>query len=152
MELDRVAELPTWLLSRANARAQEILSAALGRAGARGYHYRLLAGLAQHGPLSQAELGRRTGIDRKDVAVAVAELEADALVVRTSDPTDARRRVVSLARDGERRLRDLDQVLAQAQAQVLAPLDPEERLVLTRLLAKLSGSGAGGADGRGTAS
>ena len=71
MALDRVAGLPTWLLSRANARSQEILGTAFAEEGVRGYHYRLLAALAQYGALSQAEMGRCTGSDRKDVAVAV---------------------------------------------------------------------------------
>jgi DNA-binding MarR family transcriptional regulator len=138
MGLDRVAHLPTWLLSRANARAQAILAAEFAAAGIRGYHYRLLAALAQYGSLSQADLGRRTGIDRKDVAIAVAELEADGLVVRTPDPDDARRKVVDLSRRGDSRLRRLDAVLQSVQTEVLAPLDHEEQQIVIRLLAKLA--------------
>ena len=138
MGLDRVAHLPTWLLSRANARAQAILAAEFAADGIRGYHYRLLAALAQYGSLSQADLGRRTGIDRKDVAIAVAELEADGLVVRTPDPDDARRKVVDLSRRGDSRLRRLDTVLQSVQTEVLAPLDHEEQQIVIRLLAKLA--------------
>lgn len=132
-----MAELPTWRLSRANARSQEILTAAFADAGVRGYHYRLLAALAQHGALSQAELGRRTGIDRKDVAVAVAELDSGGLVARTADPDDARRWIVSLTRRGSGRLRTLDAVVQQVQTDVLAPLSASEQRTLLRLLAKL---------------
>jgi DNA-binding MarR family transcriptional regulator len=138
MALDRVAQLPTWLLSRANARAQAILDAAFTAAGVRGYHYRLLAALAQYGSLSQAEMGRRTGIDRKDVAIAVAELESAELLVRTPDPDDARRKVVTLTALGASRLRRLDRVLDRVQADVLAPLTDDEQDTLTRLLAKLA--------------
>ena len=137
MALDRVADLPTWLLSRANARSQAILDTAFTAEGVRGYHYRLLAALAQYGSLSQAGMGRRTGIDRKDVAIAAAELESAELVVRADDPADARRKVVSLTARGETRLRHLDRVLHQVQAEVLAPLTPDEQSALRSLLAKL---------------
>lgn len=137
MPLDRVAGQPTWLLSRANARAQEILGTAFAAAGVRGYHYRLLAALAQHGAISQADLGRHTGIDRKDVAVALAELEDEGDVRRAVDPDDARRKVVTLTALGTRRLHQLDGVLAQVQADVLAPLTQREQATLRTLLAKL---------------
>lgn len=147
MALDRVAGLPTWLLSRANARAQEILGTAFAEEGVRGYHYRLLAALAQYGALSQAEMGRRTGIDRKDVAVAVAELEAGELLARTPDPDDARRLIVSLTTRGAARLRHLDDVLHQVQADVMAPLTTDERSALTLLLGKLAAHDTAGAHG-----
>ena len=67
------------MLSRAHARAQAILADAFAAEGLRGYHFRLLAALDQYGPSSQAELGRRTGIDRSDVVAALNELDAAGL-------------------------------------------------------------------------
>ena len=145
MALDRVAGLPTWLLSRANARSQEILGTAFAEEGVRGYHYRLLAALAQYGALSQAEMGRCTGSDRKDVAVAVAELESGELLARTPDPDDARRRIVSITARGSARLHRLDRVLQRVQTDVLAPLTTDERRTLLVLLDKLLAHDATGA-------
>lgn len=135
--LDRVADQPTWLLSRAHARAQGILGAAFAAAGVRGYHYRLMAAIAQHGPSSQADLGRSTGIDRSDVVAAINELDAWGLTRRERDPADARRNLVTLTPAGERRLVELDAVLAGVQEEVLAPLRESEQRQLRRLLAKL---------------
>src|ERR1700752_3230955 len=118
MPLRRVSSQPTWLLSRANARSQAILRDAFASAGASGYQYRLMAGLEQHGPLSQAELSRRTGIDRKDVALALADLETRNMVARAPDMSDRRRNVVSLTDAGELELVRLDKVLAGAQEEV----------------------------------
>lgn len=137
MPLDRVAEAPTWLLSRANARAQAILHAAFTGAGVRGYHYRLMAALAQYGALSQADLGRHTGIDPKDVVHALNDLQARGLVARAPDPSDRRRNVVTLSEAGGTELTRLDRVLAVAQQEVTAPLAERERVTLLRLLAKL---------------
>src|SRR6476659_2423069 len=91
MPLERVASRPTWLLSRANLRAQELLGSAFAAEGLRGYHFRLLAALDQYGPSSQADLGRNTGIDRSDVVAALNELVDGGLVRRPPDPADAPR-------------------------------------------------------------
>lgn len=136
--LRRVAGQPTWLLNRANARAQALLFDALAGAGVRGYHFRLLAALEQHGPSSQADLGRASGIDRSDVVATLDELVAWGLAGRAPDPADGRRNVVRLTQAGTARLEELDVVLTRVQDAVLAPLDPAERTALLRLLAKLA--------------
>lgn len=137
MQLRRVATRPTWLLGRANARAQAILAAGFASAGLRGYHYRLLAALDEEGQHSQADLGRSAGIDRKDVAVALAELEGLGLVAREPSSADRRRNVVSLTEAGKQALLRLDDVLEQVQQEVLAPLGAEERRTFIDLLARL---------------
>jgi MarR family len=50
--------------------------------------YRLLAALEEFGPSSQADLGRRTSIDRSDVVAALNELADRGLVRRAPDPED----------------------------------------------------------------
>lgn len=135
--LDRVADRPTWLLSRANLRAQELLGAAFATEGLRGYHFRVLAALDQYGPSSQAELGRNTAIDRSDVVATLNELVDRGLARRDPDPADGRRNVVTVTRRGRSTLERLDTALDQVQATVLAPLSPTERTTFVRLLAKL---------------
>jgi DNA-binding MarR family transcriptional regulator len=139
MPLRRVADQPTWLLSRAHARAQAILGAAFGQAGVRGYHYRLMAALEQFGPTSQADLGRNTGIDRSDVVAALNELAEWGWIRRDPDPADRRRNVVSLTAAGLARLVQLDDVLASVQDEVTAPLTAAERRTLVDLLSRLVG-------------
>ena len=141
MPLRRVADQPTWLLSQAHARASRILQAAFAEAGVRGYQYRLMAALEQYGESSQADLSRRTGIDRKDVVHALNDLEARGLVTRTPDRTDARRNVVSLSASGGAELVRLDRVVAGVQDEVLAPLSGAERRQLLQLLGKLGATG-----------
>ena len=136
--LRRVAARPTWLLSRANARAQGLLADAFGAEGVRGYHFRLLAALDQYGPASQADLGRRTGIDRSDVVATVNELVERGLARREHDHADRRRNVITLTTRGADTLDRLDAVLDDVQNTVLAPLTSRERETLVRLLAKLT--------------
>jgi DNA-binding MarR family transcriptional regulator len=102
------------------------------------YHFSMLAALDEFGPTSQAELGRRCGLDRSDVAAAVADLEVRGLLDRRPDPGDRRRNVVQITEAGQRHLEDLDQQLATAHDELLAPLSPAERHLLVELLRKLT--------------
>jgi DNA-binding MarR family transcriptional regulator len=134
----RIDQTATWLLSRANARAQAIRVDAFAAAGSSGYLTRLLASLADEGPASQAGLSRRTGIDPSDVVAALNELTTRGFVSRTRDPGDARRNVVTLTPAGRAELRRLDKVVAAVQARFLAPLSDTERRQLVRILGKLA--------------
>lgn len=136
--LERLADRPTWRLSGANARAQAILTSAFAAEGVRGYHFRILAALDQYGPSSQAELGRRAGIDRSDVVATLDDLVSDGLARRNPDPDDRRRNIVTITGRGTRRLERLDAVLDEVQAEVLGPLTANERTTLVHLLIKLS--------------
>ncbi|MBE1532331.1 MarR family winged helix-turn-helix transcriptional regulator [Actinomadura algeriensis] len=135
--LDRVDRLPSWLINLTAVHSHRLVFAALTAAGAHGHHYRLLAALEQYGPASQADLGRRAGIDRSDVVAALNELAADHHVERTPDPADRRRNIVTITPDGARRLRRLDTVVSGVQDELLAPLSPADRDRLVDLLARL---------------
>ena len=136
--LTRVADRPTWLLSRANARAQNLLRDAFASEGVRGYDFRVLAALDEHGPASQSELGRRTGIDRSDIVATLNDLLASRSVRRRPDPEDRRRNIVTITARGTATLERLDAMLDGVQDAVLAPLTATERVTLLRLLAKLA--------------
>lgn len=134
----RLRELPSWLLSQAAARSHQLLTDQLAAVGASGYEYRVLAALGDGGRASQAEVGRAAALDRRDVTHTVRALESAGLLSRADDPDDARRLVVDLTSAGIERLAELDQVLADVQNDLLAPLTPAQRTQLLRLLALLS--------------
>lgn len=135
----RLEGRPTWLVSRAYARSSGLLAAGFEAHGdgLRGYHYRLLAALAEWGPASQAELGRGTGIDRSDVTAALTALESRGLVERSVDPEHKRRNIVTITAGGATRLRELDAVVDGIQDEFLAPLTAAQRRQLVALLARL---------------
>ncbi|HMG44130.1 MAG TPA: MarR family winged helix-turn-helix transcriptional regulator [Acidimicrobiales bacterium] len=133
----RLRTLPSWLVNQVALAANRAVAEGLAAAGTRRHHYSLLAALDDVGPASQAELGRRTMIDRSDVVAAVNELADQGYVERTPDPADRRRNVVSLTPAGRRRLRQLDRLLAKVQDDILAPLPAEDRNRLVALLTRL---------------
>lgn len=130
--------LPTWLLSRANARSQALLADAFADLDLRPIHFRTLSTLGEYDALSQADLGRLLRLDRKDVAVTLGELEGRRLVGRSPDPSDGRRNVVTLADDGRDLLPRLERIVDDVQDQVLSPLSAAERTELMAILTKLS--------------
>jgi MarR family transcriptional regulator, lower aerobic nicotinate degradation pathway regulator len=134
----RLDSLPTWLLSRSSGQAHRLLADAFAAAGARGYHYRMLAALEDLGPASQATVGQRAEMDRSDVVAAVNELEADDFVERAPDPDDGRRKIVTITTAGRRRLKKLDEVVGFVQEQLLEPLSAAERAQLVGLLGRIA--------------
>jgi DNA-binding MarR family transcriptional regulator len=130
----RLRKLPTWLLGQAALAGDRRVNEELAAEGVRKYHFRVLVALSEHGPLSQADLGRRLHIDRSDMVAVVGELEASGFIGRERDPDDRRRNVVSLTPEGEAGLARMDAAVKRAQAELLAPLSAKERRELTRLL------------------
>ncbi|MEU1966318.1 MarR family transcriptional regulator [Micromonospora sediminicola] len=133
----RLAGLPSWLISQTAVRAGRMVSDGLAAMDARGYHFRLLATLDEFGAASQAALGRRSGIHVSDVVAALNELADRDYVTREPDPADRRRNVVTITPAGRRQLRRLETRLAVVQDELLAPLSPEERAQLSRLLTRV---------------
>ncbi|WP_160300082.1 MarR family winged helix-turn-helix transcriptional regulator [Devosia limi] len=127
------------LLSQVAVLVGRQVGAALEARGATKHDFAVLATLDQYGPDSQANLARRTRIDRSDMVAALSGLEAAGAVVRDVDATDRRRNVVALSAAGRARLAELAAALEVAQAQAMAPLDAAERDVLRGLLRKLRG-------------
>lgn len=134
----RLRALPTRLVNQVAILANRATDRALEETGSRRYHYALLATLDEFGSDSQAELGRRTHIDRSDVVAAVNDLAERGFVRRAPDPADRRRNVISLTAAGAEHLRDLDDRLEVAQGELLPGFSAAERanfvLLLTRIL------------------
>jgi DNA-binding MarR family transcriptional regulator len=143
----RVRSKPSWLLNQAALPANRLVAEALAGIDARRHHYVLLAALDEAGPASQAELSRRTTIDRSDMVAAINDLAERDLVQRTPDDHDRRRNVVTLTPTGRRHLRKLDGVLSGVQEDLLSPLDADERDLLIDLLTRVVDHHAGPAAG-----
>jgi DNA-binding MarR family transcriptional regulator len=133
----RLRLLPSWLLAQAALHAQRLTARRFDVLGMRRSHFAVLTALADSGPQSQADLGRRLAIDRSDMAEATSELERAGHVRRTRDPRDRRRNLVALTPAGVFALRQLDAHVSEAQEDLLAPLIQDERAELLRLLTRL---------------
>ncbi|MFI9404022.1 MarR family winged helix-turn-helix transcriptional regulator [Nocardia sp. NPDC052316] len=133
----KLRALPTRLVDQVALVANRATERALHDTGSRRYHYALLAALGEFGASSQAELGRRTRIDRSDIVATVTELADRGFVRRSPDTGDRRRKIVTITDAGTAHLAELDERLAGAQDELLAGLDAAERAELVRLLTRI---------------
>ena len=102
--------------------------------------FAVLAALEEYGELSQADLGRRLGLDRNNVNGIVTRLERDGRIERGADPTDRRRNIVVITEAGSIHLRQLQALATEVQNELLAALDAADREHLRALLAKVLAS------------
>ncbi|MEV0275709.1 MarR family winged helix-turn-helix transcriptional regulator [Streptomyces sp. NPDC050610] len=144
--LARIQALPSWLLNRAAARGRRLVSEALAQDGLRMPHHAVLSAVADLGPVAQAELGRSTGFDPKDMVGFLNDLEAVGLITRTPDPKDRRKNAIAITAAGRRRLIRLARLGDEANEALLAPLSVTERELLLALLARVVDAESDAAD------
>jgi MarR family transcriptional regulator, lower aerobic nicotinate degradation pathway regulator len=102
--------------------------------------FAVLAALEEYGALSQADLGRRLGLDRNEVSGIVTRLAEGHHLNRQADPADRRRNVITLTSSGQRYLEEIQRHADAAQDELLIGLEPAERQQLNELLTKLLSS------------
>ncbi|MBB5122485.1 MarR family transcriptional regulator [Streptomyces eurocidicus] len=136
--LTRIRALPSWQLNRASARGRRLVSEALAREGVRMSHHAVLSAVSDLGPVAQAELGRTTGFDPKDMVGILNDLQAAGLVTRAPDPLDRRKNAISLTDEGGRRLARLAELGDEANEELLGALTPGERERFLELLRKVA--------------
>ena len=129
--------LPSRLVGQVSIHAHRLVVEALGAIDAKRYHYSVLSALRQFGLLSQADLGRYSGIDRSDIVECMIELETRRFVARTPDTADRRRNVVSITTAGTWHLQQMDAIVARVQDELLAPLSEAERRQLVDSLQRI---------------
>ncbi|WP_405615132.1 MarR family winged helix-turn-helix transcriptional regulator [Streptomyces sp. NBC_00076] len=135
--LQRIQSLPSWLVGRVAARARGLVAGALAAEGLRLMHHAVLAATAEYGPVAQAELGRRLAVDPKDMVGILNDLQQAGLVLRTPDPADRRKNAITATPEGMAVLTRCAALAEAANAELLAPLTPDEQKQLVTLLTRV---------------
>ena len=95
--------------------------------------------LAQQPGIDQASLAANISFDRATIGGVIDRLEQKGLVQRTVSEQDRRARRLRLTRAGQRLLTSSRPVVEALQAEILAPLSPEERAAFVQLAQKALG-------------
>ena len=135
--LEHIQSLPSWLVGRVAAHGRRLVADALAELGLKLPHHAVLAAVSQHGPLAQADLGRRLEIDPKDLVLLLNHLEDAGLILRAPDPRDRRKNAVTITAAGLRTLARCGRLAEQANTELLEPLDEDEQRQLVALLTRL---------------
>ena len=139
----RLRALTSHAVTLAAAQAGELAGRRVTRLGATKAAFGILAVIDEFGPSSQADLGRRLGMDRRSVSEEAARLERDGFILRAPDPVDSRRNRLEITSPGQELLSRLDESLSALQEEFLAPLSAHERGELDRLLALVNRRASG---------
>jgi DNA-binding MarR family transcriptional regulator len=100
--------------------------------------FAVMAKLHEVGPCSQNHLGRLVYLDAATIKGVVDRLGLRGFVTTGSDPTDRRRRAVSLTEKGSKIMKAAIKVASEITAKTLRPLTADEQRTLTRLLRKIT--------------
>jgi DNA-binding MarR family transcriptional regulator len=135
--LEHIQSLPSWLAGRVAARGRSLVAEAIAEEGLKLPNHAVLAAVSEYGPVAQADLVRRLGVDAKDVVLLLNHLEETGLVVREPDPRDRRKNAVTVTPAGDRILERCAELAERANAELLAPLSAAERRQLMALLTRV---------------
>lgn len=109
-----------------------------GRYGITRREWRVIAMLAEHGPVSPSDLAQRTHLERGRVSALITQLVSKKLVQRLAVPGDARRAEVTLTTEGRAVYDDLRPQSAAFNAEVLSVLSAQERDAFDGMLQRLT--------------
>jgi DNA-binding MarR family transcriptional regulator len=122
-----------------------LMGAASGRseiAGLSNARYRLLHTVVHAGPARMGAIAKRLGYSPRTLTPMVDALEAEGLLRREPDPTDRRAQRLALTHSGYELMHRAHGERIAMAADVFAPLEPEDRATLLRLLDKILGAQA----------
>jgi DNA-binding MarR family transcriptional regulator len=97
-----------------------------------------LAKLLEVGACSQNHLGRLIYLDASTIKGIIDRLQLRGLVATCADPSDKRRRAVTLTDKGRRTTEAATEIAAKITKKTLAPLTGEQQKSVLRLLRKLT--------------
>src|SRR6187549_522519 len=121
----RLRGLATWQVSKASTVGARLDARRLPLSARS--DFAVLAALDEYGSLSQAELGRRLGLDRNDINAVVNRLRPAGYIDQAPDPADRRRNTVTITRDGLLHLDDLQSHADAVKNELLQGLNEAER-------------------------
>jgi len=104
------------------------------------------------GMVSQQALGEVLNMDANNLVLLLNDIELDDRVRRDRDPTDRRRHIVVLTKQGKRALERAEELLETLEDDILRGLDASERAQLRSLLNRALEARCSQADGQPLAS
>jgi MarR family transcriptional regulator, lower aerobic nicotinate degradation pathway regulator len=138
--LDELYHRPGFLIRRAHQIAVSIFLEEASELGITTTQYGALVVLSLRDNLDQVGLSTLVGIDRSTTALVVSKLEASGYLVRTSDQTDKRRKVLAITSSGRDILARVGEPAKRTRDRELAVFSREESATFLHLLAKFVGA------------
>ena len=137
------SEAPGHLIRRAQQLAVAIFMEETAGHDATPVQFAILNALMDDPGEDQITLSNRVAFDPATLGSVIGRIEVKGWVTRKADPGDKRRKLLWITPEGEQVALGMKRAVSKAQQRILAPLDAEERVQLSALLAKLVSSHEG---------
>lgn len=135
--LEALYQRPGFLLRRAHQIGVSVFNEEVGELGVTSTQLGALWVIRCRPMLDQIGVAQLLGLDRSTTALVVGKLEGAGLITRKSDPSDGRRKVLSLTPAGAAMLKRLEAPVARAQRRIRAVFTADEAAQFEHLLSKL---------------
>ena len=99
--------------------------------------WRVIANLARFAPMTASDVVDKSSMDKVKVSRAISKLLKSGLIERDTDEQDKRRGQLRLSKAGKDVFEEIAPVALGWEADLLAPLPPEERRTLDEILNKI---------------
>ena len=130
-------EAPGHLIRRAQQLAVAIFMEETVGHDATPVQFAILNALMDDPGEDQITLSNRVAFDPATLGSVVGRIEAKGWVTRKADARDKRRKLLWITPEGEQVAIGMKRAVSKAQQRIVAPLNIEERVLLSALLAKL---------------
>lgn len=87
---------------------------------------KILSILYQHAPMTLTEIGKRLDIEKGSLTTLIDSLEEKDLVIRSNDPADRRKTLISLSTKGREEMDRVMDFFAKRIDESLSKVDPDE--------------------------
>lgn len=128
-----------FLVAKAHQRLWSLFTEEIGKLGTDIPCCGVLHLLAECGPMSQQQLGRKLRIDRTTMVKMVDQLEKTKMARRKDHPEDRRIYLVEITPAGKKALGSLQKIADQMEKKLLIGFTDEERMLIRRALLTLAG-------------
>lgn len=130
-------EAPGHLIRRAHQVAVAIFMQETSAHDATPVQFAILNALIDDPGEDQITLSNRVAFDPATLGSVIGRIETKGWVTRKADPGDKRRKLLWITKEGKTVALGMKRDVSKAQQRILSPLDADERVQLSALLAKL---------------
>lgn len=135
--MDDLYAMPGHLIRRVHQISSALFAEECGQGGLTSVQFAALAAIQENPDVDATRLSTLVAFDRSTLGNVLERLEAKGWIVRVPSPRDKRIKVLRLAPAGADVLSAVRPAVDRVQQRLLAPLSPDERNELLRMLALL---------------
>ncbi len=136
--MDHLYEMPGHLIRRAQQVSTALFTEECGPFELTSVQYAALCAVAANPCIDATRLSALIAFDRSTIGDVLARLEAKGWILRVPSAEDRRIKLVRLSPSGAELLREVHPAVRRVQSRLLAPLAPQDRDTIVRLLGQLA--------------